>query len=166
MYIMSTTSLSDATNPLTTGATTGGRGKRNRSILRGTKKASRTASLSRALALSGGRRRKRHGGQSVWKNAENVLGSGDSQWDRVFGPGPNLPNGNEITGLQGQNTRIPASLPQNGNMSGGKRRTKKGGYWSQVISTALVPFGLWGAQNRFSKRRGVKHGGKTRKNRK
>jgi hypothetical protein len=29
-----------------------------------------------------------------------------------------------------------------------------------------VPFGLWAAQNRFSKRRGVKHGGKTRKCRK
>jgi hypothetical protein len=49
---------------------------------------------------------------------------------------------------------------------GGKRRTKRGGYWGQVLSTALVPFGLWAAQNRFSKRRGVKHGGKTRKHRK
>jgi hypothetical protein len=51
-------------------------------------------------------------------------------------------------------------------MNGGKRRAKKGGYWGQVLSTALVPFGLWAAQNRFSKRRGVKHGGKTRKHRK
>jgi hypothetical protein len=127
------------------------------------------------MASYGGKRRKRRGGQSaptpslISSGAHYVgaaAGSGQQQWDTVF-KGPNLPNGNLIVGLQGQNATIPPSLPQNANgMNGGKRRTKKGGYWSQVLSTALVPFGLWAAQNRFSKRRGLKAGGKTKKHRK
>jgi hypothetical protein len=48
-------------------------------------------------------------------------------------------------------------------MTGGKRRTKKGGFWGQVISQALVPFGLWGLQNRFSRRKGLRSHKKTRR---
>jgi hypothetical protein len=133
------------------------------------------------MALAGGRRRKRRGGQaaaspSQYSSANTFIpatvGNGQQQYDNVF-KGANLPNGNQIVGLQGQNTQIPASLPQNsGNMNGGKRRrSKKGGYWGQVLSTALVPFGLWAAQNRYSKRKGFssfvpKIGGKTKKSRK
>jgi len=133
------------------------------------------------MALAGGRRRKRRGGQSAASPAQYssaatfvkaTVGTGDQQYDNVF-KGANLPNGNEIVGLQGQNTTIPASQPQNaGNMMGGKkRRSKRGGYWGQVLSTALVPFGLWAAQNRYSKRKGFssfvpKIGGKTKKSRK
>ena len=171
---MSTTnSTSSMANPLTTSSSQmGGRGRRSRRMAKGSMRASRAA--SRSMALAGGRRRKRRGGQaapdpSSYSDASEfvraAVGSPPQQWDNVF-KGPNLPNGNEIVGLQGQNATIPASLPQSGNMNGGKRRTKKGGYWSQVTSTALVPFGLWAAQNRFSKRRGLKHGGKTRKHRK
>jgi hypothetical protein len=39
-------------------------------------------------------------------------------------------------------------------MKGGRKRTRRGGYWGQVISNALVPFGLWAAQNRYSRRKG------------
>jgi len=172
---MSTTS--SMTNPLTTSSgTTGGSRKRKQSL-----NLSRSRARSASMALAGGRRRKRRGGQAAaspgqYSSAASfvkaTVGTGDQQYDNVF-KGANLPNGNEIVGLQGQNTRIPASLPQSaGNMNGGKRRrTKRGGYWGQVLSTALVPFGLWAAQNRYSKRKGFssfvpKIGGKTRKHRK
>lgn len=169
------------TNPLTTSSSsgsmsTGGSRKRKQSL-----NLSRSRARSASMALAGGRRRKRRGGQaaaspgqysSAASFVEATVGTGDVQYDNVF-KGANLPNGNEIVGLQGQNTQIPASLPQSaGNMMGGKRRrSKKGGYWGQVLSTALVPFGLWAAQNRYSKRKGFssfvpKIGGKTKKSRK
>jgi len=49
-----------------------------------------------------------------------------------------------------QGTINPNSLvPQFG---GKRRRAKKGGYWAQVLETALVPFGLLGLQNAYGKR--------------
>jgi hypothetical protein len=118
----------------------------------------------------GGKRRGKRGGQSA--NAYGLMVNGtldgpNGQFARTFENGHPTPYGNGPYGAQGQGTVIPPFLPQNANgMNGGKRRTKKGGYWSQVLSTALVPFGLWAAQNRFSKRRGLKAGGKTKKHRK
>ena len=174
---MNTTS-SSMTNPFATSntGTTGGSRKRKQRL-----NLSRSRARSASMALAGGRRRKRRGGQAAASPAQYssaasfvkaTVGTGDQQYDNVF-KGANLPNGNEIVGLQGQNTRIPASLPQNSsNMMGGKkRRSKRGGYWGQVLSTALVPFGLWAAQNRYSKRKGLssfipKIGGKTKKSRK
>ena len=172
---MNTTS-SSMTNPLATTTSMGGSRKRKQSL-----NLSRSRARSASMALAGGRRRKRRGGQaaaspgqysSAASFVQATVGTGDMQYDNVF-KGANLPNGNEIVGLQGQNTQIPASLPQSaGNMNGGKRRrSKKGGYWGQVLSTALVPFGLWAAQNRYSKRKGFssfipKIGGRTKKHRK
>lgn len=166
---------SSMTNPLATSSSGGSRKRKQRLNL------SRSRARSASMALAGGRRRKHRGGQAAaspgqYSSAASfvkaTVGSGNQQYDNVF-KGANLPNGNEIVGLQGQNTKIPASLPQSaGNMNGGKRRrTKRGGYWGQVLSTALVPFGLWAAQNRYSKRKGLssfipKIGGKTKKNRK
>jgi len=164
-----TTTDSSAMNPLTTSSSQmGGRGRRSRRMARGSMKASRAASRSMAMSSSGGRRRKRRGGYtSATTYSQHVNGSGDAQWARTFENGHSTPYGNGPYGAQGQNTIIPASVASSGVLQqGGKRRAKKGGYWGQVLSTALVPFGLWAAQNRFSKRRGVKHGGKTRKHRK
>jgi hypothetical protein len=85
-----------------------------------------------------------------------VNGSGDSQFDRVFGNGG---NSNVLTGVQGQNSGIPATLAQK---AGGKR-SKKGGYWGQIINQAVVPFGILGLQQTYrNKKRG---GGKTRRHR-
>jgi hypothetical protein len=127
------------------------------------------------MALAGGRRRRRGGNcgaGSAWQNGVNVIGSGDAAYNRVFdnNAGP-TPFGNAIVGTSGQNSTIPASVASSGVIKGGKKRTKRGGYWGQVINNALVPFGLWAAQNRYSKRRGLsslvpKIGGKTRKHRK
>jgi len=160
------TTTSYTTNPLSTPSSqNGGRGKRSRKMVRGSMRASRAA--SRSMALAGGRRRKRRGGYtSATTYNEYVNGSGDSQFARTFENGYPTPFGNESTGLQAQNTVIPPSVASSGVITGGKKRSKKGGYWSQILSTALVPFGLLAAQNRFSKRIGLRHHGKTRKNHK
>ena len=85
-----------------------------------------------------------------------VNGSGDSQFNRVFGNGG---NSNIITGVQGQNSGIPATLAQK---AGGKR-SKRGGFWGEIINQAVVPFGILGLQQSY---RNKKHGGgKTRKHR-
>ena len=109
-------------------------------------------------ARSGGKsRRHRKGGSSgssgsspapYSDGASYVLsnyGNGNTQWDNVFVTGSKY--GNEIVNLN-HPSMTQASVPQ----SGGKRRTKKGGYWGQVLSQALVPFGLFAAQNKFSRR--------------
>ena len=168
MNTTTTTTDSSAMNPLTTSSSQmGGRGRRSRRMVKGTMRASRSASRSMAMSSSGGRRRKKCGGySSATTYGEFVNGPMQAQWDRTFQNGHPTPYGNGPYGAEGQNTVIPPSLASSGVIKGGKRRAKKGGYWSQVISTALVPFGLWAAQNRFSKRKGLKHGGKTRKHRK
>uniref|UniRef100_A0A6C0B0E6 Uncharacterized protein n=1 Tax=viral metagenome TaxID=1070528 RepID=A0A6C0B0E6_9ZZZZ len=127
-------------------------------------------SRSRYSAAAGRRRRKMRGGHaSPYTSATSynsyVNGSGDSQWDRVFTGNGSTPNGNEIIGAQGQNSMIPPSVASSGVLQqGGRRRhksrSKKGGYWAQVINQALVPFGLWGLQNQYGKRYSRKHGKK------
>jgi hypothetical protein len=91
-----------------------------------------------------------------------VNGSGDSQFNRVFGNGG---NSNIITGVQGQNAGIPATLAQK---AGGKRstsgkRNKKGGFWGEIINQAVVPFGILGLQQTYKGKRSG--GGKTRRHR-
>jgi hypothetical protein len=86
-----------------------------------------------------------------------VNGSGDSQFNRVFGNGG---NSNIITGLQGQNAGLPPTLAQR---AGGKRRSKKGGFWGQVINQAVVPFGILGLQQTYRRKR--HNGGKTHRRR-
>ena len=89
-----------------------------------------------------------------------VNGSGDSQFNRVFGNGG---NSNIITGVQGQNAGIPATLAQKagGKRSGGGKRSKRGGFWGQIINQAVVPFGILGLQQTYRRKRSG--GGKTRR---
>jgi len=155
------TVTSTATNPLATTPSGTMGGKRSRRANKGSRMMSRAGGRK-----YGGKRRGKRGGQSATAHGELVNGSVHDQFARTFENGHPTPYGNGPYGAQGQGTVIPASVASSGNMNGGKRRTKKGGYWSQVLSTALVPFGLWAAQNRFSKRRGLKAGGKTKKHRK
>lgn len=86
-----------------------------------------------------------------------VNGSGDSQFNRVFGNGG---NSNVITGVQGQNVGIPPTLAQK---AGGKRRSKRGGFWGQVINQAVVPFGILGLQQTYGRKQ--HKGGKTHRRR-
>ena len=76
-----------------------------------------------------------------------VNGSLDSQFNRVFGNGG---NSNILTGAQGQNLGLPPTVAQR---AGGRRRSKKGGFWGEVINQALVPFGILGLQQTYGRKR-------------
>ena len=98
-----------------------------------------------------------------------VNGSGDSQFARTFdiaGPYGNRV-GSEYVGAQGQNAQQPAT-PSGGQLtlvqSAGKRRRKsrRGGFFGEVINQAVVPFGLLGLQQTYRRKR---HGGKKTKRR-
>jgi len=153
---MSTPSTSSGSslmkNPFT--KSTGG-SRRRKSHLN----ASRSRARSASMALAGGRRRKRRGGScgagSAWQYGMEQYGPGATAYNRVFdaGAGP-TPYGNAVISTSGAGSVIPASNSSSGMMKGGRKRTRRGGYWGQVISNALVPFGLWAAQNRYSRRKG------------
>jgi len=118
------------------------------------------------MARKGSYRRKSHrhgkkhrGGSysSASTYGSYVNGSGDSQFNRVFGPNG---SGGMYTGAQGQNAGLPPTVTQK---AGGKRRSKKGGFWGSIINQAVVPFGILGLQQAYSRKRsGV---GRTRKRR-
>jgi len=92
-----------------------------------------------------------------------VNGSGDSQFNRVFSQNgmDSRFQSNTIVGVQGQNLGLPPTVAQR---AGGKRRSKKGGFWGQVINQAVVPFGILGLQQTY--RRKHHSGGKTHRRRK
>jgi hypothetical protein len=115
---------------------------------------------SRSLQQQGGRR-KRSGKRSRMRGGANapstgsytsasswgtaVNGSGDSQFARTFeGQGPAI-----YKGVQGQS-------------AGSRKRSKKGGFWGEIISQALVPFSILGMQQTYKRN---KHGGKKTKRR-
>lgn len=91
-----------------------------------------------------------------------VNGTGDSQFNRVFSQSgmDSKFQSNTIVGAQGQNLGLPPTVAQR---AGGKRRSKKGGFWGQVINQAVVPFGILGLQQTY--RRKNHHGGKTHRRR-
>ena len=114
---------------------------------------------------SGGRRRRRRrsmrGGDGAAGWVQANFGNGQQQWDNTFGPNSITQQGNLLPTVPGAPAVVPGTFPQGviGNsanvsaaQSGGRRRKRKGGYWGNVISQALVPFGLLFAQNRFSRR--------------
>jgi len=91
-----------------------------------------------------------------------VNGTGDSQFNRVFSQSgmDGRFQSNTIVGAQGQNLGLPPTVAQR---AGGKRRSKKGGFWGQVINQAVVPFGILGLQQTY--RRKNHHGGKSHRRR-
>ena len=120
---------------------------------------------SAAASFAGGKRKRRNkkqrgGFSSAWKQVYDAVGSGDTQFNNTFVKG-----GPFHGALQNVSGTQPSSMAMKFGGGSKKRRSgrsKKGGYWGQVLSQALVPFGLWGLQNRYS--RGKKHlGNKTRK---
>jgi hypothetical protein len=97
-----------------------------------------------------------------------VNGSGESQFARTFDTtGPYASRvGAEYVGAQGQNAQQPG-VPTAQNLSliqsaGKRRRSRRGGFFGEVINQAIVPFGLLGLQQTYRKKR---TGGKTRKTR-
>lgn len=99
-----------------------------------------------------------------------VNGSGNSQFARTFdqsGPyGDRV--GSEYVGAQGQNAQQPGSpsaqqvaLIQS---AGKRRRSRRGGFFGEVINQAIVPFGLLGLQQTYRKKsRGGSRRHKSRK---
>jgi len=111
------------------------------------------------------------GGSSAASYAQQVSGSEDAQYNRVFstsGPYGNLP-GNTIIGVGGQNSNLVGApsqqqlslINQTPLTGGGKsRRRKRGGLFGSVVNQAVVPFALLGMQQTYGRK---KHGGKTYK---
>ena len=98
-----------------------------------------------------------------------VNGSGDSQFARTFdttGPYANRV-GAEYVGAQGQNAQQPG-VPTAQNLAlvqsaGRRRKSRRGGFFGEVINQAIVPFGLLGLQQTYRKK---SHGGRrTRRHR-
>jgi hypothetical protein len=101
-------------------------------------------------------RRRRGGGAanpSTYDSASTYMratvGTGNQQYDNVFESSKNSSNSNSIVGLQGQRA---------GKRGGTKKR--RGGYWSQVINQAIIPFTLLGLQQTYRRKKG---GRKTRR---
>jgi hypothetical protein len=125
------------------------------------------------------RKVKRGGGaySSASSYGTYVNGTGPSQYDRVFSQNsPDASNpSNNIWGAQGQNLGLPPNTPNQQQLSliqsAGRRRTRsrmmsrnrmmsrtrsrRGGYFGEVISQAVVPFSLLGLQQTF-RRKGKK----------
>ena len=98
-----------------------------------------------------------------------VNGSGDSQFARTFdSTGPYASRvGAEYVGAQGQNVEQPG-VPTAQNLAliqsaGKRRRSRRGGFFGEVINQAIVPFGLLGLQQTYRKKR--TGGRKTRRRR-
>jgi len=109
----------------------------------------------------------KRGGNGNYTSASSygtyVNGSGDEQFSRVFN---NPSQSNVLVGAQGQWGQ-PVGNPAASNLalvqSAGKSRKRHGGLLGEVISQAVVPFGILGLQQTYRKKR---KGGKSRKNRK
>lgn len=97
-----------------------------------------------------------YGSASNWM--ESTVGNGNTQWNNVFNQNDNksVSDSNAIRGLQGQ---VAGSRRRRS-----ARRSRKGGFWSEVVKQAIVPFTLLGLQQTYAKRRHLKKGG-TRKHR-
>lgn len=130
-----------------------------------------------ALGASGGRRRRQRGGQSgqqapppvvaPYSDASSYMlskvGDGNTQWNNVFATQGQVPFGNEIRPLDG-NVNVQANIQAGGRRRRGSRKGKRGGFFGNVVSQAIVPFGLLALQNKYSRRHRNKRGG-TRKHR-
>lgn len=98
-----------------------------------------------------------------------VNGTPDAQFARTFdATGPYAGRaGSEYVGAQGQWSQQP-NTPTAQNLSliqsaGRRRRSRRGGFFGEVINQAIVPFGLLGLQQTYRKK---SYGGrKTRRHR-
>ena len=125
-----------------------------------------------ALGASGGRRRRQRGGSAEAQSAPAPApysdaasyvaanyGDGNTQWNNVFGPQSTSTMGNEIVNLN-HPQMVQANVPQGGGRRRrGSRKGKRGGFLGNVVSQAIVPFGLLALQNKYSRRLRHKRGG-------
>ncbi len=124
-----------------------------------------------AMAAAGGRRRRQRGGSgeppappapAPYSDSASYMlskvGDGNTQWNNVFATQGPVPFGNEIRPLDG-NINVQANIQAGGRRRRGTRKGKRGGFFGNVISQAIVPFGLLALQNKYSRRmRNKSHG--------
>jgi len=122
------------------------------------------------------RSRRMRGGSGNYTSASTygsyVNGSSDSQFARTFdATGPYASRaGSEYVGAQGQWSQQPGeptaqnlSLVQSAGKRRKSRKSRRGGFFGEVINQAIVPFGLLGLQQTYRKKR--TGGRKTRRHR-
>lgn len=146
-------------------ASRGRSARRSRSASRGrSARRSRSASRGRSARRSRAASRGRRGGMGA--NGLNVEtghglappGGADLQWNNVFVKNQlqHQQNGNLIMPKDGVALTSPATIANAQiKLSGGRKRKgrgKKGGFFGQLISQALVPLGLLGMQQTYGKR--------------
>jgi hypothetical protein len=96
------------------------------------------------------------GGAGAAETTLGKVGTVENQFQQTFGPNPVSPYGNEVVingrapGMPGMPTPNNLALAQSG---GRRRRGKRGGFLGDVVSRAVVPFALWGLQNKYATRR-------------
>ena len=83
-----------------------------------------------------------------------TAGNGQQQFDNTFGPGAPSGAGNALRGLQGQ-------------VAGSRRRrssrSRRGGFFGQVLSQAVVPLSLLGLQQSYRRKgRGTRRNSRRR----
>jgi hypothetical protein len=125
---------------------------------------------SLVLGRAGGRSRRRRGGQSATAYEMNTLGDGQTQWGNVFSNPQTqaAPTGNGLWNANAtQNVSRFSNDPSLGKlMQGGKRRhkkTRRGGNLMDIVGQAVVPFGLLGLQQTYSRRKSRNGGRKSRR---
>ena len=152
------TGVTDDTNDTNYTNQMGGRRRRQRG-------GDTESSYTSTSGYEGGRKRRRNrsmkGGSGAAEWVQANFGTGEQQWQNTFGGNSLTHQGNLLPTVVGAPAVVTGTLPQgfaansanvSAAQSGGRRRKKKGGFWGNVVSQALVPFGLLFAQNRFSKR--------------
>jgi len=96
------------------------------------------------------------GATSAATYAAGAVGNLSQQEQATFGPNPVVPYGNALVvngqapPLTGAPNAGQMALIQNG---GRKRKGKRGGFFGPVVSQAVVPFALWGMQNKYATRK-------------
>jgi len=96
------------------------------------------------------------GATSAATYAAGAVGTLNQQYQATFGPNPVVPYGNALVvngqapPLIGAPTGGQLALIQNG---GRKCKGKRGGFFGPVVSQAVVPFALWGMQNKYATRK-------------
>jgi hypothetical protein len=121
-----------------------------------------TKASGAVTAKKGGK--KMYGGDASNWVGQNFGYTAASQYDNTFSNTGLGNSGNLIPTVKGAPAVGQYNKPQGSlKMNGGRRRSrgKRGGNLGQVLSTAAVPFGLWGAQYMYSRRRNRALGSKT-----
>ncbi len=103
--------------------------------------------------------RRRHymrGGAGAAETTLAKVGNLQLQEQQTFGPNPVSPYGNGlvVNGQAPPMTGMPSTQQMNLIQSAGRRRrNRKGGFLGDVVGRAVVPFALWGLQNKYATRR-------------